>query len=315
MTIEDAGGAWVADTQRAAQGIRRRVLEYTLKTNEGYLSQAFSSADILATLYTRVMRLGPSAAPPLPPRFPGVPHTGNDVYVTGAAYNGPHAPHLDRFYLSAAHYALALYALLVETGRMAPEALYEFNQDGSTVEMIGAEHSPGMEIETGSLAQGLSQVAGIALGRQLHGESGRSFVFMSDGEFQEGQTWETFAVLSHHRIGTVAVYVDVNRQQVDGRIADILNTGDLAGKLRLFGAEVHEVDGHDVVALERPAAQWSMERPLVVLARTNPWQGLDILREREPKLHYVRFKSDEERRRYQEALEALAERRQPAWKS
>ncbi len=308
MATPDTSSPWVIDTMHAAQGIRRRVLEYTLKTNEGYLSQALSSAEILSTLYTRVMRLAPSEAPQVPPPFGGVPHAGHDGHFTGAAYNGPHAPHLDRFYLSAAHYALALYAVLVETGRMAPEGLYQFNTDGSTVEMIGADHSPGMELETGSLAQGLSQVAGVALARRLHGEDGRCFIFMSDGEFQEGQTWETFEVLNHHHISRVAAYVDVNGQQVDGRVADVLDTGDLAAKLRLFGAEVHVVDGHDVEALERTAVQWDMQRPLVVLARTNPWQGVDVLRQRNPKFHYVRFKGDEERRLYQDALAALGGR-------
>jgi len=94
---------------------------------------------------------------------------------------------------------------------------------------------------------------------------------------------------------------------VDGPIRDILDEGDLAGKLRLFGAEVHEVDGHDPEALARPAEQWDGGRPLVVLARTCPWQGVDVLRERYPKVHYVRFKDAPERKRYQEALEALAE--------
>ena len=83
--------------------------------------------------------------------------------MTGADFNGGVSPDRDRFILSPTHYSLVLYAALVETGRMAPDGLLEFNQDGSSVEMIGAEHSPGMEVMTGSLGQGLGQAAGMAL--------------------------------------------------------------------------------------------------------------------------------------------------------
>lgn len=303
----DQATEWRNGTRRAARGIRRRVLEHTVGNNGGYLSQACSSAEILATLYTRVMRLGESAAPPIPPPFPGVPGARGPRSLTGAAYNGPHLPGLDRFYLSPAHYALVLYATLIEVGRMAPEGLGQFNQDGSTVEMIGAEHSPGMEVTTGSLAQGLSQAAGVALARRLRGESGRTWVFMSDGEFQEGQTWEAFEVMAHHRIGRVGIYVDVNHQQCDGRMRDVMDLGDLALKLRAFDAEVHEVDGHDIVQLAEAAAGWDGLRPLVVLASTNPSQGIARLEERAPKFHYVRFKSAEERETYRALLDTLGE--------
>src|SRR5690606_11244132 len=103
-TPTTSGPASRADVQRIADGIRRRVLEHTLANNGGYMSQACSAAETLATLYTRLMNLGPSAAPAVPPPFPGVPGPGNDRYFTGALYNGPRAPELDRFYLSPAHY-------------------------------------------------------------------------------------------------------------------------------------------------------------------------------------------------------------------
>jgi transketolase len=298
---------WVTRAYRVARGVRRRVLEHTIAQQGGYLSQACSSAEILATLYTRVMRLGPSVSPMVPLPFPGVPRADNPNAFTGAGYNGPHRPDLDRFYLSPAHYALVLYATLIEVGRMAPEGLAQFNRDGSTVEMIGAEHSPGMEVTTGSLAQGLSQALGVALARRLRGEGGRTWVFMSDGEFQEGQTWEAFEVIAHHRIRGVGVYVDVNRQQCDGRMADVLDIGDLGGKLRAFGAEVHEVDGHDVELLAQAAESWDGARPLVVLGMTDPCRGIDRLRERDPRYHYVRFRDEAEREAYRALLAGMQE--------
>lgn len=280
-----------SQVRQVANAVRRRVLEHTLAHNGGYLSQACSSAEVLATLYLRVMRLGPSQAPLQPRRFAGVPSAANPDAFTGADYNGPRAPHLDRFIFSPVHYALVLYSLLIELGRLGPDALDEFNQDGSTVELIGAEHSPGHELTAGSLAQALSQAAGIALARRLHGDSGRVWVFMSDGEFQEGQTWEALAAMAHHRLGNVGVYIDANAQQCDGAMRDVMSVEPLAERLLAFGAEVHEVDGHDSDALSDAAVGFgSGERPLAVIARTDPCRGIDLLRPRAPKLHYVRFK-------------------------
>ena len=201
--------SWQDEVKLVAAGIRRRVLEHTIRNNGGYLSQACSSAEILATLYVKVMDLGKIRAPLVPKPFPGVPGPDNTDYFTGASFNGP-GPDKDRFFLSPAQYALVLYAVLIETGRMAEEGLAQFNKDGSVVEMIGAEHSPGMETMTGSLGQGISQAAGIAMARRRKGEKGRVFIFMSDGEFQIGQTWEAVQAMAFHRLDNMVLFVDVN---------------------------------------------------------------------------------------------------------
>jgi len=173
------------------------------------------------------------------------------------------------------------------------------------VELIGAEHSPGHEVTAGSLGQCISQAGGIALGRRLKGETGRNWIFLSDGEFQEGQTYEAFAALAYHGLDNVGVYVDVNAQQCDGAMDAVMSVGPLADRLRAFGAIVHEVDGHDPEALAAPAASEWRGGPLVVLAITDPCRGLDLLRARAPKLHYVRFKSAEEFAAYEAALAEL----------
>ena len=302
MTTSPAPTAWQAEARRTARGIRRRVLEHTLSSNGGYLSQACSSAEILAALYTRIMRLGPSVAPPIPPPFPGAPGKHNPRSFTGAGYNGPKAPDLDRFFLSAVHYALALYATLIETGRMAPEGLAQFNQDGSTVEMIGAEHSPGLEVTGGSLGQTLSQAGGVALARQRRGETGRVWVFMSDGEFQSGQTWEALQALAFYKLDNVGVYVDVNGQQCDGRMDEVMNVEPLKSRLEAFGARAFQVDGHDLDALAAPADLAPNGHPLVVLAYTNPCAGMPLLESRRPKLHYVRFKDEAEKQAFADFL-------------
>ena len=174
----------VEEVERVATAVRRRVLDYTIRNNGGYLSQACSSAETLATLYLRALNLGPSIAPPIPGPFRGSPGPNVET-VTGESHNGDFGdPNLDRLIFSPVHYALVLYSLLVEIGRLDVKAFESYNKDGSTVELIGAEHSPGHAVTAGSLAQALSQAAGLAYARKLTGHTGRVGVYMSDGEFQ-----------------------------------------------------------------------------------------------------------------------------------
>jgi len=284
-------------TEEVARGIRARVFEHVIRNNGGYLSQACSAAEQLAFLYNEALNLGPSTMPMVPPPFGGVPSADNTAYVTGAGYNGPFDAVHDRLFIAPAHYALVAYACLIEVGRMAPEGLEMFNRDGSSVEMIGAEHSPGMEVHNGTLGIGFSTAAGLAWGRKRLGHTGRVCVFMSDGEVQEGQTWEAVQAAAHHGIDNLWALMDVNRQQCDGAMDDVMTVGDIATKFRDFGAVVAEVDAHDLPALRAAAATPHPGRPLIVLAHSRPTQGMESLMTRFPKLHYVRFKSEEERAR------------------
>lgn len=291
-----------ATIQKIADGIRRRVLEHTIRNDGGYLSQACSCAEILASLYGHIMKLGPLSEPLTPRPFPGVPAADNHGYFLGHEFNGPRGPAWDRFVLSPTHYSLVLYAALIECGRMRAQGLADFNQDGSSVEMIGAEHSPGMEVMTGSLGQGLSQAIGMALGRRMKKEAGRMWIFMSDGEFQIGMVWEAFQFMHHYRLDNVGIYVDVNRQQCDGAMASVMSVDPLHDRLQAFGATVTTVDGHDIEALLRAAETPHAGSPLVVLCQTDPCRGVELLRQNAPKLHYLRFKSAQEKALYQKLL-------------
>lgn len=291
-------------TEDIALGIRRRVFFHTMKHNGGYLSQACSAAESLALLYNELLTLGAPTLPKVPLPFRGVPSADNPDAFTGAGYHGPFAPDYDRFFISPAHYALVIYSALIETGRMDENALDHFNKDGGSVEMIGAEHSPGMEVTTGSLAQGLSMAAGVAWARKRRQEPGKVWVYMSDGEFQEGQTWECLAAIAYHGIDNLRVIVDVNRQQCDGAMSSVLDLGDLAARVASFGVTCRSVDGHDLDALRQAANSAEAGKPLVILANTSPFQGMNFLKKRFPRLHYVRFKSAEERLEMQAALAA-----------
>ncbi len=282
-------------TDEVALGIRRRVFEHSIRNNGGYMSQACSAAEQIAWLYNEELKLGQPTLPMIPKPFGGVPSASNPDYHTGAGYNGPAAPQFDRLFIAPAHYALVAYAALIEVGRMAPEGLDMFNKDGSSVEMIGAEHSPGMEVHNGTLGIGLSTAAGLAWGRKRRGEPGRVWVFMSDGEVQEGQTWEAVQAAAYHGIDNLYAIMDVNAQQCDGAMSSVMEVGDIRAKLELFGARAIDIDGHDLDAMRQAVAEPHDGRPLIILAHTSPFRGMSFLERRFPRLHYVRFKSEQER--------------------
>jgi transketolase len=282
-------------TQEVALGIRRRVFEHSIRNNGGYLSQACSAAEQLAWLYNEQLELGAATLPMVPKPFAGVPSPSNPGYHTGAGYNGPAKSNYDRLFIAPAHYALVAYATLIEVGRMAPEGLEMFNKDGSSVEMIGAEHSPGMEVHNGTLGIGFSTAAGLAWGRRAKQHSGKTWVFMSDGEVQEGQTWEAIQCAAHHGIDNLYAIMDVNRQQCDGAMDSVMAVGDIKAKMENFGAVVVSIDGHKLDEMRDAVKEPHKGRPLIILANTSPFRGMPILQRRFPRLHYVRFTSAQER--------------------
>ncbi|MCP4383982.1 MAG: transketolase [Hyphomicrobiales bacterium] len=301
---ERGNRARLDDCQKIADGIRRRVLSHTV-THGGYLSQACSSAEIFGLLYGAAMNLGPSEGPLVPPPFAGAPSAADPHHSSGMLYNGRRAADKDRFFLSPTHYALTLYATLIETGRLGRNGLNQFNADGSTVEMIGGEHSPGHETNGGSFGQTISQASGVAWARKAKGDTGKVWLFLSDGECQEGQTWEAMMSMAFHKIDNVKIAIDVNGQQVDGRTTEVMDIEPLADKFASFGARVVRVDGHDLAAMSDAFETPHADMPLVVLAYTTPYQGISLLQERYPNLHYVRFKDEAERERYRAHLESM----------
>ena len=291
-------------TEQIAHGIRLRVFEHTIRNDGGYLSQACSSAEQLAWLYNEALNLGEPTLPMIPRDFSGVPSACNPEYVSGSGYNGPVTPEYDRLFIAPAHYALVAYATLIEVGRMAAEGLELFNKDGSSVEMIGADHSPGMEVHNGTLGIGLSTASGLAYGRRKRGDTGDVCVFMSDGEVQEGQTWEAVQACAHHGIDNVWAIMDVNKQQCDGAMSSVMEVRDIAVKFRAFGAVAVEIDAHDLDAMRQAKAEPHEGKPLIILAHSSPMKGMKKLEERFPRLHYLRFKNATERDEYNISIAA-----------
>ncbi|KTS79412.1 transketolase [Pseudomonas oryzihabitans] len=259
--------------------IRRFALRMGEVQGQGYVGQALGWADVLAVAYCHAMTLRPDD-----PQWEG----------------------RDRFLLSHGHYAIALYAALLEAQVLPESELDSYGADDSRLPMSGmATYTPGMEISGGSLGQGLAIGVGMALGLRLKGNPAWVFNSMSDGELDEGATWEAALSAAHHGLGNLIALVDLNKQQADGNPSDILGFEPLAEKWQAFGWHVQRVDGNDlaaVLAAFDTAMALPEAKPRVILFDTLMGKGVDFLETRE-KNHFIRVDPHE----WQQALEVLDE--------
>jgi transketolase len=282
------------DTQKIANDIRKYAAEWTIRTNGGYLAQACGSAEIFSTLLNEILNLGKSKGPFIPEAFPGVPKPGFPG-TQGETWlgDGP-----DLIVVSPAHYATAMYSALVATGRLDEKALVDCSKDGQLLEMIGAEHSPGMVVTSGSLATALSVCVGRAIARKKLNRDGFIWVFLSDGELQEGATWEALQLAKAVDLTNLKIIIDNNGMQVDGKMNNVMPIGLIEEKLKAFGYEVYDVNGHNLENLKLACNSAMNDKKLsVILARTKPWTGFSFLYERWVinKLHFIRLSESEKK--------------------
>jgi transketolase len=251
VTARPAPGA-AAVAAHAAE-IRRQILRVVAGVGEGYLLQGLGAADILAALYFSELRLDPAR---------------------------PGEEDQDRCLLCTAHNSVAMYSTLALRGFFPVADLDRYGQDGSTLEIISSERVPGVEGTFGSLGQGLSVAAGMALSNRRRGRPWRVYAVLGDGEMQEGQTWEAAMAASAYRLDNLCLIVDLNGMQVEGAIASVLPLGPVAAKWRAFGWSVQEVDGHDVAALLRALerARSTAGQPSAIIAATHPGHPISFLR-------------------------------------
>lgn len=283
----------IEETQKVANDIRKQILGVAIKSGGCYLGQACSSAEVIASLYTQIMNLGPSVGNWEPIPFPGVPSPDNMDYQRGSAYNGAPAPDKDRFFVSCCHYASVIYAALAATGRISRDCMDKFNVDGWNMEMIGAEHSPGFENTAGSLGQTVSIAAGTAHARKLKGETGKVFCLLGDGELQEGQTWECVQTAAYYKLDNFVIVIDANGQQVEGKIEDQMVIEPLITRFESFGCVAVDCDGHSIEELIKASKTPHEGKPLIIIARTKGTTGVPPLEKRWPFLHFVRISEEE----------------------
>lgn len=201
----------------------------------------------------------------------------------------------DRFILSKGHAAGALYITLWSLGRLTDEQLTTFHKDHTRLGGHPVPHGvPDIPFSIGSLGHGLGLAAGMALGWRLRGQPGRVFCLLSDGEWNEGSTWESLMFIAHRNLREVVLIVDLNGLQGFGYTAEVVNLGSLANKLKEFGMEVREVDGHDIDAVERSLKAPAPDRPIALVARTTKGHGVSFM-ENKLEWHYLPMTAEQYR--------------------
>ncbi|MCP1879979.1 transketolase [Bradyrhizobium japonicum] len=215
----------------------------------------------------------------------------------------------DRFLLSNGHYAIALYAALIEAGIVPEEELETYGSDESRLPMSGmASYTPGMEMSGGSLGLGLSIAVGMGLGLKRKKSGARVYTLFSDGELDEGSVWEAIQSAGHYKLDNLIGIVDVNNQQADGPSTQVMAFEPLVKKLQAFGWFVQRVNGNDlnaVVAAFDAAKSHPELKPRIIVADTLMGKGVPFLEQRE-KSHFIRVEPHE----WQLALAALEAGRQ-----
>jgi transketolase len=255
-------GDRIARLRESAHRIRRYALDMGEVQGQGYIGQALGVADVLAVVYADQLRYRPE---------------------------DPHWPDRDRFLLSIGHYAIALYAALAEAGIIPAEELETYGSDDSRLPMSGmASYTPGMEISGGSLGHGLGVATGMALGLRHLGNPARVFNLLSDGELDEGSTWEAALACAHHGLDNVTAIVDVNALQADGPTAGVLRVEPITDKWQAFGWHAIRVDGNDISALVAAFDDLRDHRgsPSVLICDTRIGHGVPLLASRE-KAHFM----------------------------
>ncbi|CCD90890.1 putative transketolase, alpha subunit [Bradyrhizobium sp. ORS 375] len=260
-----------------AYNIRRNALRMGEVQGQGYIAQALDISDVLAVAYFHAMRYRPE---------------------------DPSWEERDRFLLSNGHYAIALYAALIEAGIVPEAELETYGSDDSRLPMSGmASYTPGMEMSGGSLGLGLSIAVGMGLGLKRKQSSSRVYTLFSDGELDEGSVWEAISSASHYKLDNLIAIVDVNNQQADGPSTQVMGFEPLVDRLEAFGWFVQRIDGNDldaVLAAFDAAKTHPAPKPRMIVADTLMGKGVPFLEQRE-KNHFIRVEPHE----WQLAIAAL----------
>ncbi|MCL6309417.1 transketolase [Pseudomonas syringae] len=252
-----------------AHNIRRHALRMGQVQGQGYVGQALGAADLLAVSYFHALNYRPE---------------------------DPEWEQRDRFYLSIGHYAIALYAALIEAEIIPVDELETYGSDDSRLPMSGmATYTPGMEITGGSLGHGLGIAVGACLGLKRKNSSAFVYNLLSDGELNEGSTWEAAMSAAHWKLDNLIAIIDVNNQQADGHSSEVLAFEPIVDRWQAFGWFTQRVDGNDLDALVAAfdnARQHAGTQPRVIICDTKMGKGVAFLETRE-KTHFIRVDEHE----------------------
>lgn len=243
----------LAELTGHAKSMRRMIIEMLAESKSGHPGGSLSAVEIVAALYFAEMKVDPK---------------------------NPRLPSRDRFVLSKGHAAPVLYAALVEKGFFPREKIFTLRKTGSHLQgHPDMNKTPGVDMSTGSLGQGISAAVGMALAGKLDKQDYRVHVLLGDGETEEGMVWEAAMAAAHYKLDNLVGFLDLNGLQIDGPTQDVMSPEPLDKKWEAFGWQVIKVDGHDFGQLLEGLAQarQTKGKPTMVLARTVKGKGVSFM--------------------------------------
>ncbi len=251
-----------------AEEIRVETLREFAALGFGHVGGAMSIVEALAVLYGGEMRIDPK---------------------------NPQWPERDRLVMSKGHAGPALYATLALKGYFPREVLKTLNQGGTILPShCDRLKTPGVDMTTGSLGQGISLACGLALGNRIQGRDSYTYLVLGDGECNEGQVWEGAMFAAHFKLSHLIGFVDLNKQQLDGKCDDVMHMGDMVDKFESFGWLTKKVDGHNVDEILDAihAGKAQDEKPVMIILDTIKGNGCEFALQKFPN-HHIAFKPEE----------------------
>ncbi len=241
------------ELKKTACKVRLWTVEGVFNAKSGHPGGSLSAADIMTYLYFKEMNVDPK---------------------------NPKDPKRDRFVLSKGHCCPALYAALALKGFFPTEEIKSLRHIGAMLQgHPDMKNTPGVDMSSGSLGQGISAACGMALSAKLSGDSYRVYAMLGDGECEEGQVWEAAMFASHYKLDNLFAIVDYNGLQIDGSIEDVAGLDKLNEKFKAFGFEVFETDGHDFEQIEDALgkAKTIKDKPVAIIAKTVKGKGVSYM--------------------------------------
>lgn len=241
------------ELQITAAKVRLGIVEGTFHAKSGHPGGSLSSADIFTYLYFKEMNINPKE---------------------------PKDPNRDRFVLSKGHCAPGLYSVLAQRGYFGAEELQKLRHIGAMLQgHPDMKGTPGVDMSSGSLGQGISAAVGMALAAKMDQKPYRVYTLLGDGEIEEGQVWEAAMFAGHHKLSNLCVVVDNNGLQIDGPIAQVGGPEPIDQKFKAFGFEVMTIDGNDFEEIEKAfqAAKACSSKPFAIVAKTTKGKGVSYM--------------------------------------
>jgi transketolase len=242
----------IRELEEKARKIRSLIVDMITRAGSGHPGGSLSSTDLITALFFSILRHRPSQ---------------------------PDWPQRDRFHMSKGHCCPLWYAVLADSGYFPVEKLYTLRQLGSFLQGHPDRRTPGVEVASGSLGQGLSVGLGMSLAAKIDKASWRVYVLLGDGETQEGNIWEAAMAAGHYRADNLCAILDYNGFQIDGKTCDVMSLEPVAAKWQAFGWNTIQINGHSMQEILTAYAQAAevKNKPTIIVARTVKGKGVSFM--------------------------------------